>query len=42
MNYVLNMLINELEMDYYYFEDMKIILVRVNDRSLLNPILANW
>lgn len=42
MNYVLNMLINELEMDYYYFEDMKIILVRINDRSLLNPILANW
>ena len=41
-NYVLETLVNELGMDHYYFQDLKIILVRINAASLDNPILANW
>lgn len=41
-NIVLDMIRDELQMDHHYLPDHKIVLVRIDQHTINNPVLADW
>ena len=42
MNGIVDMIANELDLDYHYIGINKIALVRINQYTINNPVLKEW